>query len=104
MRLPYTRRKTEAEKAAAKKRTPLFTKLHPRNLMISMLSNKIRPFLLNYATTFTGLGLIFSGLATGFKDMAALAMGDPLDFETLKLAGTQIVGGTGLLFARQQGK
>jgi hypothetical protein len=107
MKLPYTRRKTPAEKAAEKARPTLISKLKkltPSNIMLQIIANKIRPFVANYVTTLTGLGLIFGGLATGAKDLAALATGDPLDMETLKLAGTQIVGGFGLLFARQQGK
>lgn len=104
MKLPYLRRQTPAEKEAAKNRPTLFQKLHPKNLMITYLTEKIRPFLANYVTTLTGLGLIFTGLATGAKDLAALATGDPLDMDTLKLAGTQIVGGFGLLFAKDQSK
>lgn len=104
MKLPYVRRKTPAEIQAAKNRPTLFQKLNPKNIMLQIIASKIRPFLTNYVTTLTGLGLIFTGLATGAKDLAALATGDPLDMDTLKLAGTQIVGGFGLLFAKDQSK
>lgn len=78
--------------------------LHPKSMIQNLIASKIRPFLVNYVTTFSGLALIFGGLGTGFSDLAALAVGDPLNTENLKLAGTQIAGGVGLLFARQQGK
>lgn len=104
MKLPYRRRQTPAEKEAQKNKPTLLSKLKPTNIMLNLIANKIRPFLTNYVTTLTGLGLIFGGLATGAKDLAALATGDPLDLDTLKLAGTQIVGGFGLLFAKDQSK
>lgn len=104
MKLPYRRRPTPAEKEAQKNKPTLLSKLKPTHIMLNLIASKIRPFLTNYVTTLTGLGLIFGGLATGAKDLAALATGDPLDLETLKLAGTQIVGGVGLLFAKDQAK
>ncbi len=70
-----------------------------KQAMLNLIASKIRPFLVRYTSILSGLALICTGLATGFGDLAALAVGEPLDFERLQLAGTQIVGGVGLLFA-----
>lgn len=104
MKLPYVRRRTAAEKAARAARPPLLSKLHPRNLMISMLTSRLRPFLQSWIPSLTGLIAILGGLTPILQEVLDLATTGVFEIEKAKSGWVAIVTGTGLLWAQQQGK
>ena len=66
------------------------------NLLKNLLTAK---WLTGYRTKLIGGGLIASGVATILAHLAAVIGGDPLNLDTLKAAGSQVVVVVGLLTA-----
>lgn len=75
-------------------------KILPMNFLLSWLWNFLRPKLINFKTSLSGVGLILLGLSTGWKEIEALAAGGTPDVDILTMAGGNIMAGVGLLTAR----
>ncbi len=107
MKLPYQRRKTPAEKAAQAARPTLASKLqklHPKNIMIAAIASRIRPFLQSWIPSLTGIIAILGGVTPILQEVLDLATTGVFEIEKAKSGWLAIVAGTGLLWARQQGK
>jgi hypothetical protein len=64
----------------------------------------LRPKLVNFRTTIMGVGMILVGLSMGWKELEALVAGEVPDKEILGLAAGQLIGGWGLIAARDAEK
>jgi len=71
---------------------------------MNFVLKKILPFLLNWKTTLAGVGLIAHGIGSVADHLHGATDGHPITLESLQLAIGEIIGGLGLIAARDANK
>jgi hypothetical protein len=64
----------------------------------------LHPFVVNWKTTFAGIGMIAGGVASIARELTVLADGGTPDMEILSMSAGTIVGGFGLIAGRDADK
>lgn len=82
---------------------------NPNNLNLPQLAmnfiwNFLRPKLVNFKTSILGIGMILMGINSGWQELVALVNGGTPDMDILNMAGANVLGGYGLLVARDADK
>jgi len=72
----------------------------PMKLIFKFLS----PYLTSWKTTLAGIGMVLSGASTIVHEVSTLASGGTPDIEIISMAAGTVVGGVGLITARDANK
>jgi hypothetical protein len=79
-------------------------KIKPDQIAMKLIWKFIHPYVVNWKTTFAGVGMILGGASTIAHELVALASGGTPDLEIISMAGGTIVGGIGLIAGRDADK
>lgn len=71
---------------------------------MSFLLKKILPYLINWKTTLLGISMVCGGIGSLAEHLHKATEGHPLSLEAFQLGGAAIIGGFGLIFARDADK
>jgi hypothetical protein len=74
------------------------------DIPMKLIFKFIHPYLTNWKTTLTGIGMVLSGTATIVHEVTTLASGGTPDIEIISMAAGTVVGGVGLITARDANK
>jgi hypothetical protein len=97
-------RKPEARRAETLTGQPVVKPNIIHRTTMNWILKKILPFLINWKTTLAGVGLIAHAISSVADQLVAVADGGPLTLEGLHIAWGEIIGGIGLIAARDANK
>lgn len=75
-----------------------------KNIAMKTLAKFIHPWIANWATSLSGLVMMLSGVVNILNEVATLAAGGVPDMEIISMAAGTVVGGFGLVAARDAKK
>jgi hypothetical protein len=71
---------------------------------MSIVLKKLLPFLINWKTTLLGISMVAGGIGSLAEHLHKATDGHPLSLEAFQMGGAAIIGGFGLIFARDANK
>jgi hypothetical protein len=103
---PFDRRASNIEVRRAEDLTgrPVIKSNPIHRAIMSFILQKILPFLINWKTTLLGISMIAGGVGALADHLHKATAGNPLTLEAFQMGGAAIIGGFGLIFARDADK